>query len=202
MVTVATLEIGRGIFPTESPDAWLEMGRQDPEEGGELADQIVALRSRLMGFAWSLTRDHQSAEDLAQETIARAIASQWRFQPGTNLKAWLFRILRNLHLNTLRAAAAHPAFLSIDDLAGEPIGQERLLDPVEARVIERAEMEQIVAAYRTLPPTFALPLYLTAVEGLSYAEAASVLDVPVGTVMSRLYRAPRLLVARLGGGRP
>jgi RNA polymerase sigma-70 factor (ECF subfamily) len=73
-------------------------------------------------------------------------------------------------------------------------------NPVEARVIERAELKRIADVYRTLPATFAVPLFLTAVEQLSYAETASILDIPVGTVMSRIYRARRLLISRLAGG--
>src|SRR5712692_2602577 len=177
------------------------MSKRSPEEEGDLAAQIVNLRPRLLRFAWSLTRDHDAAEDLAQETIARAIASQWRFQPGTNLKAWLFRILRNIHLNVLRAARAHPALVSIEELVVEPAGpHEQDPNPVETRVIERAELRRIADVYRTLPPTFAAPLHLTAVEELSYAETALILDIPVGTVMSRVYRARRLLIARLAGG--
>ncbi|HEX2646980.1 MAG TPA: sigma-70 family RNA polymerase sigma factor [Candidatus Dormibacteraeota bacterium] len=170
------------------------MDRTDPRDQGDVSAQIVALRPRLIRFAWSMTRDSEAAEDLAQETIARALAAQWRFEPGTNLKAWLFRILRNIHLNNVRD---HPALVSIEELAAE---QEHP-DTVEAQVIERADLRHLADAYRTLPPTFALPLYLTAVEELSYAEAASILDVPVGTVMSRIYRARRLLMSKLGGGR-
>lgn len=167
----------------------------------DLATQIVELRPRLLRFAWSLTRDREAAEDLAQETIARALASQWRFQPGTNLKAWLFRILRNVHLNVIRAAGTHPAMVSIEELVGEPVDlREQNANPVEARVIERADLREIADVYRTLPPTFAVPLFLTAVEQLSYAEVASILDIPVGTVMSRVYRARRLLISRLAGG--
>lgn len=171
------------------------------QEGGNLAAEIVELRPQLLRFAWSLTRDREVAEDLAQETIARALAAQWRFQPGSNLKAWLFRILRNVHLNLLRAAGTRPALVSIEELGGEPTGLPQQLNPVEARVIERADLRRIADAYRTLPPAFAAPLYLTAVEELSYAEVASILDIPVGTVMSRIYRARRLLIARLAGGR-
>ncbi len=178
------------------------MSERSPEEEGDLAAQIVNLRPRLLRFAWSLTRDREAAEDLAQETIARALASQWRFQPGTNLKAWLFRILRNIHLNVLRAAGTHPALVSIEELVVEPAGpHEQDANPVEARVIERAELRRIADVYRTLPPTFAAPLHLTAVEELSYAETALILGIPVGTVMSRIYRARRLLMSRLAGGK-
>jgi RNA polymerase sigma-70 factor (ECF subfamily) len=170
------------------------------EKEGDLATQIVGLRPRLVRFAWSLTRDREAAEDLAQEAIVRALASQWRFQPGTNLKAWLFRILRNVQLNVIRAEGAHPALVSIEELV-VPVGpHDHQLNPVEARVIERADLRRVAEAYRTLPAAFALPLFLTAVEELSYAEAASILDIPVGTVMSRVYRARRLLISKLAGG--
>src|SRR5262249_41096543 len=94
------------------------VSERSPEKEGDLAVQIVGMRSRLVRFAWSMTRDREEAEDLAQETIVRALASQWRFQPGTECQAWLFRILRNLHLNILRSAGTHPSLVSIEDLIG------------------------------------------------------------------------------------
>jgi RNA polymerase sigma-70 factor (ECF subfamily) len=190
-----------GVFSAQGWSTDAAVSERSLEEEANLATQIVKLRPRLLRFAWSLTRDREEAEDLAQETIARALASQWRFQPGTNLKAWLFRILRNIHLNLIRAAGTHPALVSIEELAAEPSSMHELNpNPVEARVIERAELKRIADVYRTLPATFAVPLFLTAVEQLSYAETASILDIPVGTVMSRIYRARRLLISRLAGG--
>ena len=178
------------------------MGEMSPDPQGDLAGQIVGMQPRLLRFAWSLTRDREAAEDLAQEAIARALASQWRFQPGTNLKAWLFRILRNAHLNVIRAARTHPNLVSIEELVGEPATpHEHYLSPVEASAIERAELKRIADVYRTLPPAFAAALYLTAIEELTYAEAASILDIPVGTLMSRVYRARRLLISRLAEGK-
>ena len=178
----------------------LSVSDQNLEAQGDLAAQIVALRPRLVRFAWSLTHDREAAEDLAQETMVRALASQWRFQPGTNLKAWLFRILRNCHLNIVRAAGTQPTLVSIEEYVGESLAHGAYADPVEAQVIERADLRRIVEVFRTLPPAFALPLFLSKVEQLSYAEVASVLDIPVGTVMSRVYRARRLLMSRLAGG--
>lgn len=201
---MATLVHRNGSLGVISAGAWDGRGavsKTNPQEDDDLAAQIVRLRVRLVRFAWSLTRDSEAAEDLAQETIVRALGSQWRFQPGTNLKAWLFRILRNVHLNALRATRTHPALVSIEDLVAEPTGENEGPNPVEARVIQRASIRRIAEIYRTLPPAFAIPLYLTAVEGLSYAQAASILDIPVGTVMSRVYRARRLLVSRLAGGK-
>jgi RNA polymerase sigma-70 factor, ECF subfamily len=191
-----------GVFSAQAWGAAAAVSERRPEAEGDLATQIVKLQPRLFRFAWSLTRDREAAEDLAQETIARALASQWRFQPGTNLKAWLFRILRNIHLNVLRAARTHPGLVSIEDLVVEPTGpHEQNMNPVERRVIERAELTRVADAFRILPPAFAIPLYLTAVEELSYAETASILDVPVGTIMSRVYRGRRLVISRLAGGK-
>jgi RNA polymerase sigma-70 factor (ECF subfamily) len=170
------------------------------EDAGDLAGQIVGLHPRLLRFAHSLTRDREAAADLAQETIARALASQWRFQPGTNLKAWLFRIMRNLHLNVIRASATRPGLVSIEELVTEPVGtDDEHKNPVETEVIKRADRRRIGEAYRTLPRAFAIPLYLAAVEELTYAEVAVILGVPVGTVMSRIYRGRRLLISRLSG---
>jgi len=109
--------------------------------------------------------------------------------------------LRNVHLNALRAAATNPAVVSVEELVLESAAQQDRADPVAARVLERADLRRLIDAYRTLPPAFAVPLFLTAVEELSYAEAASILNVPVGTVMSRIYRARRMLISRLAGGK-
>ena len=170
-------------------------------EGGDLASQIGALHPRLLRFAQSLTHDREAAADLAQETIVRALAAQWRFHQGTNLKAWLFRILRNIHFNVLRTTRTHQALVSIEELVTEPASTpEDNLNPVEAEVIERADLRRVAEIYRTLPPAYAIPLHLTAVEEFSYAQIASILDIPVGTVMSRVYRGRRLLMRRLEGG--
>ena len=200
MATAASRVLRPGVFSVHARGRQPPVSERGTQEAGDVAAQIVLLRPRLVRFAWSLTRDRDAAEDLAQEAIARALAAQWRFQPGTNLKAWLFKIVRNVHLNALRSAATRPAVVSIEELVGEPVTHDQPADPVEIQAIERADLHRIAQVYRTLPASFALPLFLTAVEELSYAEAASVLGVPVGTVMSRIYRGRRLLMSRLAGG--
>ena len=164
---------------------------------GAIAEQIAALHPRLLRFAWSLTRDEHEAADLAQETVLRALSSQWRFTPGTNLRAWLFRILRNLYLNRRRASTARAETVPLDnlDLSHDLSGQGR--SPVERAVILKAELAEVLAALRSLPAVYAAPLHLTAVEKLTYAETATILGIPPGTVMSRVYRGRRLLLARL-----
>lgn len=164
----------------------------------DLAEQIAALQPRLVKFAFALTGDLDEAADLAQETVARALGASWRFTPGTNLRAWLFRILRNLYLNRRRDAAAHPLVESLDERRGVLAGGEAPISPVERLALERASLEAVLLALRRLPVRFAVPIYLTAVEQMSYAVAAEVLGVPIGTVMSRIYRGRRLLLASLG----
>lgn len=171
----------------------------EPEAGpgaGELADQIAAEAPRLEHFAYSLTRDRSDAEDLVQETVTRAIAAKGRFQPGTNLRAWLFAIARNLHLTNVRRSARRPA-ISMEDLVTELPGTPGVLDPVEREVLARAEVSDLMVAFRALPPLFAEPLRLTAIEELTYQQTADRLGVPIGTVMSRVYRGRRLLLHRL-----
>lgn len=175
------------------------MSEPEAQPDDEIATQIAELQPRLVGFAYTLTRDPEAASDLAQETIVHALAARWRFQPGTNLKAWLFRIMRNLQLNALRTEASRPTLVSIEELVTEPPELVDRNSDVEAQVILRHDIEQVSQAFRSLPTAFALPLHLTAIEGLRYAEAAEILGVPVGTVMSRIYRARQLLRARLTG---
>lgn len=188
---------GRLLSRSVGPKA---MSENTAGEAIDLPEQIVAMRPHLVRFAYSLTHDGAAAEDLAHETVARALAARWRFQPGTNLKAWLFRILRNTFLNALRDSATRPRLISLEELTGERAASPAdASSPVEADVIIRADLERIGEAYRKLPATFAIPLYLSAVEELSYAEVAAVLDIPIGTVMSRIYRARRRLMSLLAG---
>src|SRR5713226_223356 len=202
LAVAAIAELGSGVADRKPPQPgrvrvfsgreWggaSELSERTREEDSDLAGQIVSMHPRLLRFALSLTREHEAAADLAQETITRALASQWRFQPGTNLRAWLFRIMRNLHLNLIRAASSRPGLVSIEELIAEPASSDyEKRNPVEAAVIGRADLRRVAAAYRSLPTVFAVPLYLAAVEELTYAEVAAVLDVPVGTVMYRVYR--------------
>ena len=117
------------------------------------------------------------------------------FTPGTNLRAWLFRILRNAYLNQRRAARLHPDPAALSPADQEPAAGR--LRPVEHEVVVRAELRAVLEAFRSLPERYATPLYLTAVEGKSYAEIALELGVPIGTVMSRIHRARHMVLTRL-----
>lgn len=161
---------------------------------GDLGVEIAELAPRLRAFARSLAHDEAEADDLVQETCLRAIGAQERFEPGTNLRAWLFTILRNLHRSRLREATGMR--VPLGDLTEAALDVDASLPSAEDEALDHVAMDELVRAFRALPPAFAAPLHLVAVEDLSYAQAAAVLGIPVGTVMSRVYRARRLLLTR------
>ena len=174
----------------------------DPAARAEASQyEIAAYTPRLIAFAVSLGNDRADAEDLAQETCIRALGARYRFTPDTNLKAWLFTILRNLHLNSRRNQGSRPRVIPLETLslersAGAGIGDAEFI------ALRRADHAEMIRAFRTLPPTFAVPLHLAAVEDMTYAAIAALLDIPIGTVMSRIYRARRLLISRFDEARP
>jgi RNA polymerase sigma-70 factor (ECF subfamily) len=170
------------------------MGKGEPASDG-LEGEIAAFHPRLVRFAYSLTHNQEEAADLAQDAIVRALAAGSSFTPGTNLRAWLFRILQNLHLNRLRASAHRPRSVSIDD--GLDLPARGRLSAVEEEALDRATLEEVLHEFRRLPPRYSIPIYLCSVEELSYSEIATRLGIPIGTVMSRIYRGRRLLLARL-----
>jgi RNA polymerase sigma-70 factor (ECF subfamily) len=145
-----------------------------------------------------LTRNDQAAEDLVQDALERAYSHYDRFQPGTNMRAWLFRILSNLAISQYRRRATAPVVESLDD--GEDFSlYDQLLaagdtgSDVEARVLDLLGQESIRAAIEALPIEFRMVVLLADVEGFAYKEIADILGIPRGTVMSRLFRGRRLL---------
>jgi len=146
----------------------------------------------LYAFALSLTRNPPDAEDLVQETYLRAFRFAHRFQPGTHLRAWLFQILRNTFLTFYRRSARELAVLDKEgaDGADEDWNAEAPGSPV-------ATVLDLERALADLPEEFRSVVLLADLEGLALAEVAEIMDVPVGTVKSRLFRARRLLRRRL-----
>ena len=170
----------------------------EPETPGRnLPDDIAAFQPRLVRFAYSLTRNREDAADLAQDAVVRALAAGGRFTPGTNLRAWLFRILRNLHLNRVRDAAHRPHLMALEELAAGVLPLHASLTPVEDEALRRATLEEVLRLFRRLPPQYSVPVYLSSVEQLTYAEIATRLGLPIGTVMSRIHRGRRLLLSWL-----
>ena len=158
------------------------------EEALELADQVYRVARRLVS-----TREE--AEDLVQETYARAFRSWRSFQPGTNLRAWLFRILTNLNIDRGRREQRSPATEPIEE--GDYYLYNRLEDAgapqAEEQIVERLSRDGVVEALAAVPHDFRDVLVLVDIGEFSYRDAAQILDIPVGTVMSRLHRGRRVL---------
>ncbi|MHC4606081.1 MAG: sigma-70 family RNA polymerase sigma factor [Planctomycetota bacterium] len=157
-------------------------------------EEIEPLLDALYSTALRMAGDAPTAEDLAQETAIKAYRGLHQFQPGTNMRAWLFRILRNNLINDYRKRRNAPRLMDFSE--GEPVGA--LPDPSYLAVgtIEKFREEIGDAARRALekvPPAFRFVFLLSTLEGFSYKEIADVLEIPVGTVMSRLFRARTIL---------
>ena len=148
-----------------------------------------------------LVGTREEAEDLVQETYARAFRSWRSFTPGTNLRAWLLRILTNLNVDRGRKVQRSPDFQPLEEgdyfLANKLVesGGEGALD--QERVVEQLSQDSVVGALSALPHDFRDVVVLVDIGEFSYADAAQILDVPIGTVMSRLHRGRRLLKQRL-----
>jgi RNA polymerase sigma-70 factor, ECF subfamily len=171
----------------------------DLEERFE-ADALPLLSS-MYSSAFRLTRNAADAEDLVQETFLRAYRGFHQFQEGTNLKAWLYRILMNTFINSYRKKQREPQTISDDEVEDWYLYSkmaERGAEPsAEASVIEALPDEDVQAALSSLPEQFRIAVLLADVEGFSYKEIADITSVPIGTVMSRLHRGRRALEKRL-----
>lgn len=161
-------------------------------------EQALPLMPQLYGAALRWTRNPSDAEDLVQETYAKAFVAWAKFEQGTNLKAWLFRIMTNTHINLYNKKAKDQAKTALDDLedwqvgAGESV-TSRSTRSAEAEALDNLPSGVIKNALDQIPDEFRMVVYYAVVEGLPYAEIAEVMDTPVGTVMSRLHRGKKLL---------
>lgn len=156
-------------------------------------DQIDSL----YGYALTLTRDRAEAEDLVQDTYLRAMRAWEQLAPDSNVKGWLFVILRNAWLNRIRHARSGPAFVELEDEEGSSWIDSRAVDPY-VLYLRKLEHEEIREAIDSLPALHREMVVLRDIEGFSYQEIASMLNCPAGTVMSRLGRAREKLRQKLG----
>jgi RNA polymerase sigma-70 factor (ECF subfamily) len=168
------------------------------------ADQAVEFMPALFAAAMRMTHHRADAEDLVQEVYLRAYRGFGGFEQGTNLKAWLFRILTNTFINTYRAKQRRPQEADIEDVEDlflyhrlPAVDQATRGRSAEADVLERITDSEVKAAIDDLPEQFRLPVYLADVEGFAYKEIAEMLEIPIGTVMSRLHRGRKGLEKRL-----
>jgi RNA polymerase sigma-70 factor, ECF subfamily len=180
---------------------------EDPQRlAGEARDRVrfeedaLALSDQVYRVARHLASSREDAEELMQETYARAFRSWRSFTPGTNLRAWLLRILTNLNIDRGRRQQRAPQMQPLE--ANDYFLYDRLAEdgdgPTdEERVVERLSQDDIVTALSEVPHDFRDVLVLVDIGDFSYADAAQILDIPVGTVMSRLHRGRRILKGAL-----
>ena len=177
-----------------------------PDQNRRFEQDVVPALGQLYPAALRMTRNPTDAEDLVQETSAKAYAAFHQFRPGTNLKAWLHRILANTFINSYRKKRREPlAALSTDFQDDWQGGTDPLAGPArsaEAEALDRLADSEILRALRDLPEEFRVAVYLADIEGYAYKEIAEIMGTPIGTVMSRLHRGRGRLRDKLAAYRP
>ncbi len=160
--------------------------------------QALPLMPQLYGAALRWTRNPSDAEDLVQEAMAKAFVAWAQYQQGTNLKAWLYRIMTNTHINTYNRKAKDPSKGGLDELEDWQLGDAKSLTATTSRSAELEALDNLPSeivrkSLLEIPEEFRMVVYYAVVDGLPYAEIAEVMGTPVGTVMSRLHRGKKLL---------
>jgi RNA polymerase sigma-70 factor (ECF subfamily) len=179
---------------TREPDA--RRLATDARDRVHFEEDALALSDQVYRVARHLVGSREEAEDLVQETYARAFRSWRSFTPGTNLRAWLLRILTNLNIDRGRRIQRSPDTQPLEE--GDYFLYNKLEEtsdgsPDEDRVVERLSQNDVVNALSSVPHDFRDVVVLVDIGDFSYADAAQILDIPVGTVMSRLHRGRRIL---------
>ena len=172
-------------------------GQVEQQRGWDFETVAMPLVDALYNTAYRMARNAEDAEDLVQETYLKAYRHYDKFEEGTNFKAWLFKILKNTFINRYRKLQQQPiqnAFSEIEDAFESQVSEDvRRIPNPEEEVLADVLDEHVQKAVDELPGDYRMVILLADIEGFAYKEIAEILDIPVGTVMSRLYRGRRLL---------
>ncbi len=192
--------LGSGTMSQETADSatiGAELG-QRTDSADRFERDAMQYLDQLYGAALRMTRNPTDAEDLVQETYLKAFAAFDSFAEGSNLRAWLFRILTNSYINDYRKKQRRPFESGADDLTDSQLHEVGSHDSAglrsaEAEALDRLADTDIVEAMAALPEDYRMAVYLADIEGFSYKEIAEMMQTPIGTVMSRLHRGRRQL---------
>jgi RNA polymerase sigma-70 factor (ECF subfamily) len=178
----------------------------DTAKSADFDREIRPYLDQLYPAALRLTRNRADAEDLVQETLTKAYSAYHQFTPGTNLRAWLHRILANTFINSYRKTKREPAITpGADPHQDWHVGRDPLAGPArsaEAEALDKITDSTVLTALRSLPDDFKTTIWLADVEGYPYREVAAMMGTPIGTVMSRLHRGRSKLRQELVGRTP